>query len=94
MPLSIFRTYALVLAVLSALSALVLDGVLLRYFWRPLANKLESRGDAPIRYPPGLHFMLTHAWARRAYNLAFAAIMLVIWWFLGTPAGAQLVHQR
>lgn len=62
MALSIFRTYTLVLAVLSVLSALVLDGVLLRYFWQPLANRLESHSNAPIRYPPGLRFMLTHAW--------------------------------
>ncbi len=90
MPISIFRTFLLVLAVLAALSA-VLDGILVRCVWQPLIRHLESQSTA-IQYPPGMRYMLSHAWARRAYNLTFAAVTLVVWWYLGTPAGARLGH--
>jgi hypothetical protein len=90
--LHLIRTYVLVLGVLAALCGLVLDGVLVRRVWQPLTRYLEARSPGPVQYPPGMRFMLTHAWARRAYNLVFAALMAVVWWYLGTPAGARLVQ--
>jgi hypothetical protein len=92
MPLQLFRTCALVLGVLAALSGVVLDGLLVRQVWQPLARQLEARSSGPVLYPPGLRFMLAHAWARRAYNLVFAALMFAVWWYLGTPAGARLAQ--
>ena len=68
------------------------DGILVRYVWQPLTRRLEARTNGPVRYPPGLRFVLTHAWARRAYNLAFAALMFAIWWYIGTPAGARFAQ--
>jgi hypothetical protein len=92
MPLGVLRAYLLGLGLLAALTALVLDGIMLRYVLQPLVRLIEARSPAPVRYPPGMQFMLEHAWARRAYNLVFAAIVLGSWWYLGTPAGARLLH--
>jgi hypothetical protein len=92
MPVGVLRAYLLGLGLLAALTALVLDGVMLRYVLKPVVRFVEARSPAPVRYPAGIQFMLEHAWARRAYNLVFAAIVLGAWWYLGTPTGARLLH--
>lgn len=89
MPLNLFRAFLLVLGVLAVLSALVLDGVLVRFLWQPLTRYLETHSPRPVRYPPGMRFMLAHGWARRTYNLGFAFVVFGIWWYLGTPAGSR-----
>jgi hypothetical protein len=35
--------------------------------------------------------LLDHAWPRRLYNLLFATILLSAWWYLGTPAGQNVL---
>jgi hypothetical protein len=91
-PLHLVRTYTLALGVLALLCGLVLDGVLVRYVWQPLARHLEARSAGAVSLPPGMRFMLARPWARRAYNVAFAGVLFAVWWYLGTAAGARLVE--
>lgn len=89
MPLAAFRVSLLCLGVLAAATALVLDGVMLRYVLLPLVRFIEANSPQPTRLPPGMRFILDHGWARRAYNATFAVIVLAMWWYLGTTAGAN-----
>ena len=75
MILQALRVYLLCFGILAAATALVLDGVLLRYVLQPLVRFIE-KSPQPVRLPPGMRFMLDHAWARRAYNATFAVIVL------------------
>lgn len=90
MSLEAFRVYLLCLAALSATTALVLDGVMYRRVLKPLVELVEHTSPRPFRLPPQLRFMLEHSWARRLYHAAFTLVVLVMWWYLGTPAGERL----
>jgi hypothetical protein len=90
--IAFFRTFLLVVAILAFLTATVLDGILMRHLMRPFVRRMDELSGGKGQYPPGLQFMLDHAWARRLYNAVFAAIAFVIWWHLGTPAGTAMVR--
>jgi hypothetical protein len=92
MPLAALRVYLLCLGLLAAATALVLDGVMLRYVLQPLVRFIEARSPQPALLPPGMRFMLDHTWARRTYNATFAVIALGTWWYLGTTAGAHALR--
>ena len=85
MPIGVLRAYLLGLGLLALATAAFLDGVMLRHVLQPLVRRLEAQSARPLTLPPGMRFMLEHAWARRAYNAAFGLLMLGVWWFLGTP---------
>ena len=92
MPLGFLRAYALGLGLLAIATAVLLDGVTMRYVLQPIMRRLEAQNGGPVTLPRGMRFMLEHAWARRAYHLALGLILVAIWWFLGTPRGARLIH--
>jgi hypothetical protein len=92
MTLAFYRAFLLVTAGLAFLSATVLDGIMMRYILEPLLRIAAQRSPAALRYPPGMRFMLEKAWARRLYHVLFGGLLLVLWWYLGTPAGATLVR--
>ena len=88
----VLRSFLLGLAVLAVLTGTLLDGVAMKYIMRPIVRRMEEASGGAQHFPPGLSFMMTHAWARRVYHLAFAGIVLAAWWYLGTPAGAAFLH--
>ena len=87
-----FRTFVLVMAVLALLTATVLDGVAMRYIMRPIVRRMDDATGGSAAYPPGMRFLLEHAWVRRLYHAVFAALMFVLWWFLGTPTGIAILR--
>jgi hypothetical protein len=92
MPLTFIRSFLLVFGILTALTATVLDGVMMRHVLQPLIRHIESRsGQTNLRFPAPMQFMLTHAWARRLYNLLLATSVLSIWWYLRRPAGQNVL---
>jgi hypothetical protein len=70
----------------------VLDGIMMRYILEPLLRIAAQRSPAALHYPPGMRFMLEKAWARRSYHVLVGGLLLVLWWYLGSPAGATLVR--
>src|SRR4051812_3229267 len=88
MPLALVRAYTLGLGLLAIAAALLLDGVMLRYVLQPVVRRFEAQQGGSVALPPGMRFMLDHAWARRAYNATFGILLIGVWWYLGTPAGA------
>ena len=92
MPIGVLRAFTLGLGLLAIATALLLDGVLVRYVLQPVIRRFEARSGGHVTLPPGMRFMLEHAWARRAYNATFGLILVGIWWYLGTPSGARLIH--
>jgi hypothetical protein len=85
---SLVRVLLLVMSVLTLLSATVLDGLMMRYVVQPMLQLGERVGGAAVRPPGPMAFMLERPWARRLYNLLFAALLLTAWWYLGTAPGA------
>jgi hypothetical protein len=90
MTLAYYRYFLLGMAGLAFLTATLLDGIVMRYILEPLLRVAAQRSPAPLAYPPGIRFMLEKAWARRLYHLLFGVLLLVLWWYMGTPAGAAL----
>ena len=90
--LAFVRTFLLIMAVLAFLTATVLDGVTMRYMTQPILRRVEALSGGTGKYPPGIRFLLENAWARRLYHAAFAAIMVGLWWYLGTPAGMAMLR--
>jgi hypothetical protein len=88
----VLRAYALGLGLLAIATALFLDGVIVRFVLQPILRRFEAQSGGRVTLPPGMRFMLEHAWARRAYNATFGLILVGIWWYLGTPSGARLLH--
>jgi hypothetical protein len=88
MPPTFLRPFLLVMAGLAILTATVLDGVMMRYMMQPMLRKLERMSPGPVVYPPAMQFVLERSWVRRLYHLLFAALLLGVWWYVGTPAGA------
>lgn len=92
MAIGLLRGYVLGVGLLAIASAVLLDGVMMRYVLQPIMRRFESQNGGDVALPPGMRFMLEHSWARRAYNVTFGLILLGIWWYLGTPSGMRLVH--
>ena len=85
--LSAIRWFLLVASILTFLTGTVFYWpmrrlILDQYLW------LNARlGGGSVRHPPTLVFLLEHEWVGRAYHLGSAALMIGVWWYLGTAAG-------
>lgn len=87
--IAFIRTLLLVIAVLALLTATVLDGFTMRHLMQPLLRHVGARSGGRVQYPRAFRFLLEHAWARRLYHGAIAAVAFGIWWYLGTPGGVR-----
>jgi hypothetical protein len=88
MPISLLRLLLLIFAILTILTATLLDGIMMRYIVRPMLRFAEQRaGGRPVEYPGPMRFLLERTWVRRSYHLLFAIVLLALWWYLGTSAG-------
>jgi len=78
------RWFLLAAAVLSLLQATVLFRFFERYMFAPWF-RLNERLGAQIP------LLMRDARVRRAWPLFMTVVLLTLWWFLGTPAGRDIL---
>jgi hypothetical protein len=86
--LSAIRWFLLVASIVTFLTGTVLYWPMRRHILDQYFRLSARLGGRPVRFPPPLVFLLDHEWLGRAYHLCFAGLLLGVWWYLGTAAGA------
>jgi hypothetical protein len=89
MSLPTVRWILLGFSIMAFLTATILDGVMMRFIIAPWLRLNERMAGEPVRPPRVLALMIEQRWMRSAYHLVFAGMLLVGWWYLGTPGGLR-----
>ena len=85
--LEIVRWVIFAVAILSLLQATILFRPFQRYLFDPwVAFNERAGGQIPAFYRDERF--------QRGWPLLMAALLIALWWFLGTPAGANFLLQR
>lgn len=88
--LVVARFVLLSLGLVALLLATVLHGVLIDRVVQPWLRYGERMSGQPAALPRSVARLFERGWPARAWHVAWAALFLGAWWYLGTAAGAAL----
>ena len=87
-PLSLFRWLLFAFGLVGLLASTLLFDLFVRrpmHAWLQLNERLAGK---PVRLPRPLGFVLEREVLLRAWQAVCAVVLLALWWYLGTAAGA------